>query len=294
MSTTLGVLSPPSSANAAHAGQRTTSDYDDALGAFMSVRSRIFGIAYRMLGSAAEAEDVVQDVWVRWQTADRRVVRDAPAFLATTATRLAINVIQSARVRHETYVEPGLPEPIDSNADPGAEAERSEALELAVQILLEKLSPAERAAYIFREAFDYAYRDIANMLRLSEANARQLVTRARQHVADVRRAPASPAELRRLLDAFVSATRRGDVAGLEGLLASAVTTRLRIRSIAGRSGPRQVRNDLHPRLEERRWRATQSRQSRCRRRAAPLWLRRPQFDHCGPRTSREFPAGRSR
>ena len=169
-----------------------------------------------MLGSAAEAEDIVQDVWVRWQTTDRSVVRDAAAFLATMTTRLAINVMQSARSRRETYVGPWLPEPVDTSADPGLGAERGEALELGVLILLEKLSPAERAAYILREAFDYAYRDIADTLRLQEPNARQLVTRARQRVANGRRTPANATEQRRLLAAFIVAAKNGDVAGLEG------------------------------------------------------------------------------
>ena len=191
MSTSLGVPSQPSSANTSQARDSEhafpTACPDDGLSAFLSVRPRLFSIAYRMLGSAAEAEDVVQDVWVRWQTTDRSVVRDAAAFLATTATRLAINVMQSARSRRETHVGPWLPEPVDTSADPGLGAERGEALESGVRILLEKLSPTERAAYILREAFDYAYRDIANVLRLEEANARQVVTRARQHVANGRR-----------------------------------------------------------------------------------------------------------
>lgn len=182
---------PASSADGAREGESKTSTYDDGLSAFMSVRSRLLGIANRMLGSAAEAEDIVQDVWVRWQTADRSVVQDPPAFLATTTRRLAINVIQSARFRRETGVGSWLPEPVDPSADPGLGAERSEALEFAIRILLEKLSPAQRAAYILREAFDYAYREIAAILRLEEANTRQLVTRARQHVADGRRAPVS-------------------------------------------------------------------------------------------------------
>jgi RNA polymerase sigma-70 factor (ECF subfamily) len=160
-----------------------TTTFDDGLPAFLSVRPRLFGIAHRMLGSGAEAEDIVQDVWVRWQMTDRSVVRDAPAFLATTTTRLAINVIQSARSRRETYGGPWLPEPVDTSADPGLGAERREALECAVLILLEKLSPAQRTAYILREAFDCPYREIAGVLRLEEANTRQLVTRARQHVA---------------------------------------------------------------------------------------------------------------
>jgi RNA polymerase sigma factor (sigma-70 family) len=192
--------------------------YDDGLSAFMSVRPRLFGIAYRMLGSAAEAEDIVQDVWVRWQTADRRKVRDAAAFLVTTATRLAINVIQSARSRRETYVGPWLPEPVDTSADPRLGAERGQALASGVLLLLEKLTRTERAAYILREAFDYPYRDIANVLRLEEANARQVVTRARQRIANGRRMPASSTAQRHLLEAFIAAAQDGDVAGLHGTL----------------------------------------------------------------------------
>jgi RNA polymerase sigma factor (sigma-70 family) len=221
MTTAPGVSSEPASkATASRAGERKTSNYDDGLSAFLSVRPRLFGIAYRMLGSAAEAEDIVQDVWLRWQTADRSVVRDATAFLVTTATRLAINIMQSARSRRETYLGPWLPEPVDAKADPGLGAERGEALELAVLVLMEQLSPTERAAYILREAFDYQYRDIANVLRLAEANARQVVTRARQRVVNGRRVPARPAEHRALLDCFIAAAQRGDVAGLEGLLTS--------------------------------------------------------------------------
>ena len=198
--------------------------YDNGLAAFLSVRPRLFGIAYRMLHSPAEAEDIVQDVWVRWQTADRRVVRDAAAFLVTTATRLAINVLQSARSRRETQVAPWLPEPIDAKSDPGQGAERRQALEFGVQLLLERLSPVERAAYILREAFDYAYRDIADILRIEEANARQVVTRARQHVANGRNTRASATTRRRLLDSFIAAAQRGDVAGLECVLASEVVS----------------------------------------------------------------------
>jgi RNA polymerase sigma-70 factor (ECF subfamily) len=197
---------------------------DDDLSAFQSVRPRLFGIAYRMLGSAAEAEDIVQDVWVRWQLADRSLVRDAPAFLTTTATRLAINVMQSARWRRETYAGTWLPEPVDTSAGPRLRAERGQAVACGVLVLLEKLKPLERAAFILREAFDYPYRDIATVLRLEEANARQVVTRARQHLANGRRMPASSTEQRRLLDAFIAAARHGDVAGLEGLLASDVVS----------------------------------------------------------------------
>jgi RNA polymerase sigma factor (sigma-70 family) len=197
---------------------------DDGLSAFLMMRPRLFGIAYRMLGSAAEAEDVVQDVWLRWQTTDRSVVRDAAAFLATTATRLAINVLQSARARRETSVEPGQPEPIDASSDPSLAAERGQAVACGVQMLLERLTPTERSAYILREAFDYAYRDIASVLRLAEANARQVVTRARQHIASGRATAASATELERLLGAFTAAAHDGDVAGLEDLFAPAVVS----------------------------------------------------------------------
>jgi RNA polymerase sigma factor (sigma-70 family) len=190
----------------------------DGLSAFMSVRSRLFGIAYRMLGNAAEAEDLVQDVWVRWQMADRSQVRDAAAFLVTTATRLAINVMQSARARRETSAGPWLPDPVDTSADPRLGAERRQALANGMLLLLEALTPTERAAYILREAFDYSYRDIAHVLRLEAANVRQVVTRARQHLARGRRMPANASEQAHLLEAFMAAAHHGDVAGLEGSL----------------------------------------------------------------------------
>jgi RNA polymerase sigma factor (sigma-70 family) len=195
---------------------------DDGLAAFLRMRPRLFGIAYRMLGSAAEAEDVVQDVWLRWQTADRSVVRDAPAFLATTATRLAINVMHSARARRERCVESLLPEPVDTTSDPGLAVERGQALLCGVRLLLEKLTPTERAAYVLREAFDYAYRDIAHVLRLAEANARQVVTRARQHIASDRTTASSSIEEQRLFEAFIATAQDGDVATLEQLFASGV------------------------------------------------------------------------
>ncbi len=225
MATAVAIQSQSASrADTSRSGESKGRTHDDGLSAFMSVRPRLFGIAYRMLGSAAEAEDVVQDVWLRWQTTDRSVVRDAAAFLVTTATRLAINVVQSARSRRETHVADWLPEPVDTGADPGLGAERSEALELGVVLLLERLSPAERTAYILREAFDYAYREIANVLRIEEANARQVVTRARQHVANGRTMSPSSSEHRRLLDAFIVAAQRGHIAALERLLTSNVVS----------------------------------------------------------------------
>ncbi|GAA2335379.1 RNA polymerase sigma-70 factor [Dactylosporangium salmoneum] len=197
---------------------------DHAAEVFTAVRPRLFGIAYRMLGSAAEAEDLVQDVWVRWQTTDRSAVHNPAAFLATTATRLAVNELQSARARRETYVGPWLPEPVDTSADPYLGAERGEALRFAVLILLEKLSPLERAAYVLREAFDYPYHQIADILGTSEAAVRQLVSRARKHVAGGRRNPVAAPAQRRLLTTFVEAARSGDLDALERLFAADVTS----------------------------------------------------------------------
>ncbi|MFI9612183.1 RNA polymerase sigma-70 factor [Streptomyces sp. NPDC052023] len=187
---------------------------------FEQLRPRLFGIAYRILGSVSEAEDVVQDVWMRWQDVDRSTVLEPAAFLAKITTRLAINVAQSARVRREAYVGPWLPEPVDTSMDPQVGAERGEALELAVLLVLEKLNPVERAAYVLREAFGYAYDEIANMLRLTQANTRQIVSRARKRLSAERREPVDTAQHRRLLDAFVAAARNGDVAALEHVLSA--------------------------------------------------------------------------
>jgi RNA polymerase sigma factor (sigma-70 family) len=196
------------------------SDADAA--SFHTVRPRLFGIAYRVLGCATEADDVVQDAWIRWQGTDRSKVRDAAAFLAATTTRLAINAGQSARARHETFIGPRSIEPVDTEADPSLDAEQRDALELALCTLLEKLSPTERAVYVLREAFDYPYRQIADVLALSEENARQLVLRARRRLAGEHRRQVRTAEQRRLLDAFVAAARTGDIATLEHLLAADV------------------------------------------------------------------------
>jgi RNA polymerase sigma-70 factor (TIGR02957 family) len=202
--------------------QVDTGEHDDGLLAFAPMRPRLFGIAYRMLGSTAEAEDVVQDVWMRWQSTNRNVVENPPAFLATTTTRLCINVAQSAHSRRESYVGTWLPEPVDTSADPGIGAERGEALKLAVLLLLEKLTPTERAAYVLREAFDYSHSEIASILQMEEPNVRQLVSRARKHIEDGRRTSVSSNEQRRFLEAFIAAAQKGDMAGLEGLFAEDV------------------------------------------------------------------------
>lgn len=139
-------------------------------------------------------------------------------------TRLAINATQTARVRRETYIGPWLPEPVDTSADPTLGAERGEALELAMLVLLEKLSPTQRAAYILREAFDYPYDQIAEIVQVSEANVRQLVSRSRKRLADERREPVSSGEERELLTAFMAAAREGDFAKLVELLSADVVS----------------------------------------------------------------------
>lgn len=192
------------------------------LATFESVRPRLFGIAYRMLGTVSEAEDLVQEAWLRWQGADRDAVREPAAFLATTVTRLALTELDSARVRRERYVGPWLPEPVDTSADPALGAERAEALSFAVLVMLEKLTPAERAAYVLHEAFDYPYRQVAEVLEISEANARQLGSRARTHLAGARTASVSEAERQRLLAAFIAAAQDGDLEALEAVLAEDV------------------------------------------------------------------------
>jgi RNA polymerase sigma-70 factor (ECF subfamily) len=197
---------------------------DQATKDFLSARPQLFGIAYRVLGSATEAEDVVQETWLRWQNTDRTRVHEPAAFLTTVATRLAINLAQSARVRRESYVGPWLPEPVDTAPDPQLGAERAEALEMAVLLLLEKLNPVERTAYVLREAFDYPYGRVAEILETSEANARQLVSRGRRHLAAERRERVTPAAHRRLLEVFLSAARTGDLSVLEDVLTADVVS----------------------------------------------------------------------
>jgi RNA polymerase sigma factor (sigma-70 family) len=153
---------------------------------FLQARPRLFRIASRIVGNPHEAEELVQDVWVRWQGTDRTVVADPQAFLATTVSRLAINVVQSARRRHETVIGSWLPdELVASGVDPHQYAENQEAFAVAVQLLKELLSPAERATYVLREGFDYPYRQIAETLRIGAPNARKLVERARDRLADL-------------------------------------------------------------------------------------------------------------
>jgi RNA polymerase sigma-70 factor, ECF subfamily len=188
---------------------------------FEVVRPRLFGVAYRVLGNRSEADDVVQDAWIRWQRTDRDQVRDPAAFLVTMTARLALTAGQSARARHEIASDSLHADAVDPD-DPPRIVEQAEALERALLALLERLSATERAAYILREAFDYPHRRIADVLGVSEANARQLVTRARGRLRGERRRHISEAEHRHLLDAFVAASHTGDLASLERVLVAEI------------------------------------------------------------------------
>ncbi|MDQ0942719.1 RNA polymerase sigma-70 factor [Streptomyces sp. V1I1] len=194
---------------------------------FTAHRPKVFGLAYRLLGSAEEAEDAVQDAYLRWSSADRAAIEHPWAWLAKVVTNLCLNRLTSARVRRERYVGPWLPEPVftqDGALGPMESAEQRDAVSTALLVLLERLTPTERAVYVLREAFGYRHRDIAGVLALSEANCRQLYRRAVQRVAtpEARFTPAAERQ-HELVESFVMAAREGDLAGLERLLAKDVT-----------------------------------------------------------------------
>lgn len=189
--------------------------------AFETHRPRLFGLSYRLLGSRSDAEDVVQDTWLRWQQTDRSGIRDAEAWLVTAATRLGIDRLRAARVQRERYVGPWLPEPaeIDESPSPERSAEVAEQVSLAFLAVLERLGPEERAAFLLKEAFDYDYAQIAPLLEQSEANCRQMVHRARERVQAGRpRFEVAPENHRRLLERFMHAARRGDQSAIAALL----------------------------------------------------------------------------
>jgi RNA polymerase sigma-70 factor (ECF subfamily) len=186
-----------------------------------ALRDRGFGVAYRMLGCVAEAEDVAQEALLRL-TRQEQPIAEPAAWVTTVATRLSINVLRSARARRETYVGPWLPEPLLEDLEPGpaARAELSDSLSLALLVLLERLNPIERAAYLLREVFAYDYADIAAIIEQSEVNSRQLVTRARKRIeAERPRFDADEQARDTLLARFLAAAEEGDLGALEALLA---------------------------------------------------------------------------
>jgi len=203
----------------------------DPSASFEPHRRRLLGLAYRMLGSMAEAEDAVQEAYLRWHDVDREHVENARAFLMTTTTRICLDVLKSARVQREEYVGPWLPDPVTDTASlaPDAQTELAEDLSVALLLALERLSPLERAAFLLHDVFDYSFAQVADTLGRNEAACRQLATRARAHVREARPAGAIPARSApssidpkhaELVSAFITASRSGDTAALTRLLAS--------------------------------------------------------------------------
>jgi RNA polymerase sigma-70 factor (ECF subfamily) len=193
------------------------------LATFSQYRGLLFSVAYRMLGSVADAEDMLQETFIRWQQAAHEEIRSPRAFLVTIITRLCINQLQSARARREEYVGEWLPEPLvtDPGSDPLGVVKADESISMAFLLLLERLTPMERAVFLLREVFEYEYEEIADALGENEANCRQILRRARQHVGDVRRRfDASTRAHADLLRRFIQATRRGEIQGLVDLLAN--------------------------------------------------------------------------
>jgi RNA polymerase sigma-70 factor (ECF subfamily) len=190
--------------------------------AFAACRPRLLGIAYGLLGELTEAEDVVQDAWLRWNGADQEAVRNAEPFLVTVTTRLALDRLRAARARREVYVGPWLPEPLLTDLEtPESKAIEAERLSLALLGALERLNPTERAVLVLRDVFDLEYAEIADILEKTPANARQIAKRAREHAGDpTRRRPVSEEERERLANAFLAASVSGDVEQIRALLAA--------------------------------------------------------------------------
>jgi RNA polymerase sigma-70 factor (TIGR02957 family) len=196
-------------------------DIDD----FEVARPQLFSVAYRMLGSATEAEDVVQDAWLRFSAAQPSDLRSPRAYLTTIVTRLALDRLKSARATREQYIGPWLPEPVLTGGPPGPEqsAVLAESLTLAFMVLLDTLSPEERAVFLLREVFEHSYAEIASMIDSSESNSRQLFHRAKERLAAGRPRPGrSREERRRMAERFASAMRAGDQAELTRVLAEDV------------------------------------------------------------------------
>jgi len=187
---------------------------------FAQHRSLLFTVAYEMLGSAADAEDVVQETWLRWAGVDHAVVRDPRAYLVRIVTRQALNRMRSQSRRREDYVGEWLPEPLLTSPDVAADVELAESVSIAMLTVLETLGPAERAVFVLREVFDTPYDEIAEAVGKSSAAVRQIAHRARDHVAARRpRVPVSTAEQQEAVDRFLAAVRHGDLQGLLDVLA---------------------------------------------------------------------------
>lgn len=199
-----------------------------AVEAFEQNRAKLTGLAYRLLGRTGEAEEVVQDAFLRWFSSDREAVREPAAFLVTAVTRLALDRLKSARARREEYVGPWLPEPVVTDDDGRAAGpldaiERGDLMSIGMLRLLERLSAAERGVFVLREAFDLSYEEIATVLGLEPANCRQLYARAQKHLSEDRsRFEPSREEHARLVAAFRAALEAGSLEGLRALLSEGV------------------------------------------------------------------------
>ncbi|MBA0051652.1 RNA polymerase sigma-70 factor [Streptomyces sp. AJS327] len=199
----------------------------EAAAEFASHRSRLFSLAYRTLGSASEAEDAVQDTYLRWSAADRALIHTPAAWLTRVLTNLCVNRLTSARARREVYVGTWLPEPVlthpaASELGPLETAEQRESVSLALLTLMERLTPAERAVFVLREAFGHSHREVAEAVGIEEAHSRQLHRRARERLDGRRHFDVDGAGHRRIVERFLAATLDGDLAGLERLLADDV------------------------------------------------------------------------
>ncbi|MEU4406626.1 RNA polymerase sigma-70 factor [Streptosporangium sp. NPDC023963] len=197
---------------------------EERLERFEANRGRLFGVAYRLLGEASGAEDVVQDAYLRWERGDTAVSPEA--WLTKVVTNLCLDRLTSARARRERYVGTWLPEPVVTGGGalgPLETVEQRESLSLGMLVLLERLTPPERAVFVLREAFGHSHREVAEILEVSEPHARQLYRRAQRHVAEARtRFTAPPGQHRKLLERFLEATLAGDVPALERMLAEDV------------------------------------------------------------------------
>ena len=200
---------------------------------FEPYRRRLLGLAYRMLGSMADAEDAVQDAYLRWHEADRASVSNPRAFLMTTTTRICLDLLNSARARRETYVGPWLPEPILDTAAlaPDTQTELAEDLSVALLLTLDLLSPAERAAFLLHDVFDFSFAEVASALEKTEAACRQLASRARARIRERRprgvtapsaRSQAIDPRHAQLIGAFAAAVQSGDLAAMAQFLTSDV------------------------------------------------------------------------
>jgi len=198
-----------------------TAAFDETAAGFEPHRRRLMGLAYRMLGSVSEAEDIVQEAWLRWNGADRAVLREPAAWLSRVVTRLCLDQMKSARARRETYVGPWLPEPVLDAAAVAADAasERADDISVAFLLALERLSPLERAAFLLHDVFDMDFSDVARTLGREAAACRQLAARARAHLkAERARFAVAPGDGERLVQAFLAAAASGDAAAFARLL----------------------------------------------------------------------------